>query len=387
MTDVYLILKNLTRSKLRLFLNGFALFVAFFLFGALGALNAAFDAGVELSADDRLIVVNKINFTQSLPYAYVNKIRAVENVKYVTHANWFGAYFRDQRKPMVGMAVDPESYLKVYDELVLSEEDKSRWFSEQRGMIVGERLASTYGWKVGDVVPISSNIFTNQDGGFVWDMVVSAIFTTKSAVQDTNFMVFHYPYFIETQTFGSGWIGWLIVKTTDPLTNESVIKAIDSQFSNSTAETETSTEQQFNKAFIEQIGSIGLIIQSVLLASFFTILMIVGNTMVLAVRERTREIAVLKTLGFSATRIFKMVMGESLILSCLGGVLGLIAAYFLVAAISKISQVKSMLPNLVVTNEVVIEAIFYIILLGVLTGFLPAYRAMKLVTINALQQN
>jgi len=384
--DLYLVFKNLTRNKLRLVLNSFAIFIAFFLFSLLGALGGAFDAGIELSADDRLIVVNKINFTQPLPIAYTNKIRAVPGVSNVTYANWFGAYHQDQRKPLVGIAVDPESYLKVYSELRLTPDARERWFSDRQGMIVGEALAQTKGWKIGDRVPISSNIFSKADGSHTWDMVVSGIFTAEDQQLDTNYLLFHYKYFIETQTFGSDFIGWLILTTDDPELNESVAKAIDSQFANSSAETETSTEKAFNKAFIEQIGSIGLIIQSVVFAAFFTILLIVGNAMALAVRERTKEIAVLKTIGFSASRIFKMVLVESVSLAFLGGVLGMLSAHFILNLIAQVPQIRSILPNLVLTSEIAFTGIAYMLILGVVTGFFPALRAMKLNTVDALSR-
>lgn len=386
MNELYLIVKNLTRNKLRLVLNTFAIFTAFFLFGLLGALNGAFSAGIELSADNRLIVVNKINFTQPLPIAYNNKVKSVAGVKDVTHANWFGAYHQDQRKMLVGLAVEPTSYLDVYSELLLSDKERKAWFNDRQGMIIGEALAKTKNWKVGDRVPISSNIFSKEDGSHTWDMTVSGIFSADEKQIDTNYLLFHYKYFIETQTFGSDYIGWLILTTDDSKVNEKVAKAIDTQFANSSAETETSTEKVFNKAFIEQIGSVGLIITSVVLAAFFTILLIVGNAMILAVRERTKEIAVLKTLGFSATRIFRMVLAESVFLASFGGILGMGLAYYVLKVLATIPQVRSMLPNLVMTGDVAIQSLVYMLVLGLVTGFFPALRAMKLNTVDALSR-
>ncbi len=386
MNELYLIIKNLTRNKLRLALNTFAIFTAFFLFGLLGALNGAFNAGIELSADNRLIIVNKINFTQPLPIAYLNKVRGIDGVNNVTHANWFGAYHQDQRKMLVGLAVEPESYLRVYSELVLSDEERRGWLSERQGMIVGEALARAKGWKIGDRIPISSNIFSKEDGSHTWDMTVSGIFSAADKQLDTNYLLFHYKYFIETQTFGSDFVGWFILTTDDSQQNAQVVKAIDTQFANSSYETETSTEKAFNKAFIEQIGSVGLIITSVVLAAFFTILLIVGNAMILAVRERTKEIAVLKTLGFSATRIFRMVLAESIFLASFGGLLGMGIAYYVLEILARVPQVRSMLPNLVMTGDVAVQSLIYMMALGIITGFFPALRAMKLNTVDALSR-
>lgn len=387
MKDLYIIFKNLTRNKLRFMLNCFAIFIAFFLFGVLGSLKGAFEAGVELSADDRMIVVNKINFTQPLPIAYINKIRALTDVKHATYANWFGGYYQDQRKQVVTIAVDPQSYLQVYPELMLDENARNAWFNNQQGMIVGESLAKVHGWKIGDKIPVSSNIFSKADGSHTWEMIISGIFSAKDAQTDTNYMLFHYKYFIETQTFGEDWIGWIILSTQDPGLNESVAKEIDTLFANSSSETETSSEKQFNKAFLEQIGSIGLIITSVVFAAFFTILLIVGNTMALAVRERTKEIAVLKILGFNAPHVFRLILVESLLLAFVGGLIGLAAAGVIVTGASQVPQLNSMLPNLVLTSPIVIQAMGFMLALGLLTGLLPAYRAMQLNTIDALNRD
>lgn len=385
MSDLYLILKNIVRNKLRLVLNTFAIVIAFLLFGVLGSINNAFNAGIELSADDRLVVVNKINFTQPLPVSYAAKIRAIDGVKQATHANWFGAYVEGSKNFFAGFAVDPESYLDVYaDYITVDADTRQAWQQNRQGVLVGEKLAQTYNWKVGDRIPISSNIFSKADGSHVWDMVVEGIFTAAESQVDTNFLLFHYKYFIETQTFGSDWIGWIVLNTTDPLLNDEVANKIDEQFANSFHETETSSEKQFNKSFLEQLGSIGFIITSVVAAAFFTLLLIVGNSMALAIRERTREIAVLKTLGFSAKHVFRLVLSESLLLATLGGVLGLLLAQTLVKGISQAPQIKNMLPNLVLTGDILLQAMVYIIALGLITGLVPAYRAMQLNIVDAL---
>ena len=187
----------------------------------------------------------------------------------------------------------------------MPEEQLQGWKANRTGVLVGERLALVNGWKVGDTIPISSNIFSNKDGTHVWQLKVEGIFSASEQQTDTGYLLIHYKYFMETQTWGGDYVGWLIITTTDPAINERVAKAIDENFANSQAETDTSTEKAFNKAFIEQIGNIGLIIYGIVFMAFFTILVLVGNTMVLAIRERTGEIAVLKTLGFSSPRHFQ----------------------------------------------------------------------------------
>ncbi|WP_444959791.1 ABC transporter permease [Microbulbifer sp. VVAC002] len=384
MSDFYLVFKNMTRKPLRLFLTCFAIFIAFLIFGAVTSLKSALNSSVELSADNRLVVFNRINFTQSLPIAYVQKVAAVEGVKHVTHLNWFGGYFQEPSRQVVSMAVDPESYLKVYEEIVIPEEQKQAWFNNRQGALIGEKLAQIYGWKVGDRIPLSSNIFSHKDGGYTWEFVISGIFKGDTEQYDTRQLLFHYKYFMETQTFGGNWIGWMALTTDDPAINENVAKTIDDNFANSQSETDTSTEKAFNKAFIEQIGNIGLIIFSVVFTAFFTILVVVGNTMALAIRERTGEIAVLKTLGFSSTRIFRMVLSESLLIAFVGGLSGLAAAWLLVEGVK--TFLARFLPNLILDGDIALQAILFMLLLGLITGLMPAFQALRLNIVTAFNR-
>ncbi|MFT4937875.1 MAG: putative ABC transport system permease protein [Paraglaciecola sp.] len=385
MKDFYLIYKNLTRKKMRLFLTTFAIFIAFLIFGAVMTLRSALNSGVEMSADNRLVVVHKINFTNPLPYAYVNKVKSVEGVKDVTHANWFGGYHKEPSNQVVTFAVDPESYFKVYSELVVAPEQRANWLKNQSGMLVGERLAKANNWQVGDRIPMSSNIFSHKDGGQTWDMRIDGIFSGKEQKTDTSYVLMHYKYFNETQSWGGDSIGWLILTTDDAILNEVVAKKIDDNFANSQAETDTSTETAFNKAFIEQIGNIGLIIFGVVFMAFFTILIVVGNTMALAIRERTGEIAVLKTLGFTSLRIFKMVLVESCLLAFLGGLFGLAAAYLLLQGASE--NLARFLPNLVLDQDIVLQALAYMLALGLITGIIPAFNALRLNIITAFARS
>lgn len=385
MSDLYLIYKNMTRKPLRLFLTCFAIFIAFLIFSAVTTLKSALDSGVDLAADDRLVVVNRINFTKSLPIAYHRKVAAIEGVKDVTHVNWFGGYYQDVKNQIVTMAVDPESYLRVYEEVVVDPEQKTTWLQTRQGILLGRKLAQAQGWNIGDKIPLSSNIFSNRDGGHSWDFVVSGFFDGVDENYDTRYALIHYKYFIETQTFGGDWIGWMTLVTEDPSLNQQVADAIDASFANSQNETDTSTEKAFNKAFIEQIGNIGLIIFGVVFMAFFTILVVVGNTMALAVRERTGEIAVLKTLGFSASRVFTLVLSESLLIALIGGFLGLAVGWLIIEGAK--SSMAQFLPNLAIGGDIVAQAVLYMILLGLLTGLIPAYNALRLNIITAFNRS
>ncbi len=384
MKDLYLVFKNLTRKKLRLSLTVFATFIAFMIFGTLTAFQKAFDSGVDLAADDRLIVVNKINFTQVLPIAYFNRVRALEDVVAATHLNWFGGYYQDPQNIFGMFAVDPETFVTVYDELIITDEERSAWFGNRQGLIAGKAAAERFGWSKGDRVPVNSNIFVQADGSSTWDFDVIAIYEGADPQTDTQSVYFHYEYFDETQTYGGGYIGWMGVRTSDPSRNEAVIAAIDDMFANSPAETETVPEKAFNKAFIEQIGNLNLILTSVVFAAFFVILVIVGNSMILSIRERTAEIGVMKTIGFTSARIFRMVLAESLLLALLGGVLGVLAAGGLVQLINAF---PIQLPPLILGGEVWTEALLFMIGLGFVTGIVPAMNALRLNIITALSRS
>src|SRR2546426_10372811 len=334
MNDFTLVRKNLFRRKLRAFLMIASILVAFLIFGILAGVYASFTAGEDRAAADRLVVVNKVNFTQPLPIAYYNRVRSVAGLRQVTHANWFGGYYQDPRNFLVVIAVEPGTYTDIYARDFDFPPDARQAFIRTRtGAVVGDAMARKWGWKVGDRVPVASNIFSQRNGSRTWDFDIVGLFTGNTQQNDSNLMFFQYDYFDETRSFGKDTTGWLVLLTVNPADNDRIAKAIDAMFVNSTAETATDTEKAFNKAFAAQFGNIALIVILVVGAAFVTILMIVGNTMALTIRERTREIGVLKTLGFSGPRILGMVLGESVLLALLGGIPGLAIAALIAMAL------------------------------------------------------
>jgi putative ABC transport system permease protein len=383
MNSLTLVRKNLFRRKLRAILMMVSIFVAFLIFGMLASFERAFNAGEDVAAADRLVVVNKINFTQPLPIAYFNRVRAVEGVRQTTHLNWFGGYFQDPKNFLIVLAVEPQSYLEVYGkDFDVPASAREAFLRERTGALVGETMANKWGWKVGDRVPIASNIFSQKNGSRTWDMTIVGVVKARRAQVDTNFMVFQYAYFDETRNFGKDQIGWMALNTASPEVNERVIKSIDGMFANSGFETATDTEKAFNKAFAAQLGNIALIVVLVVGAAFATILMIVGNTMVMAVRERTREIGVLKTLGFSRRRVLAMVLGESVLLALIGGLPGLGAAALFTFLVH--DSVNNFVPGLSVTPGIALAALGLMLTLGLATGLIPAINAMRLNIATAL---
>jgi putative ABC transport system permease protein len=386
MNDFVLIAKNLFRKKLRAFLMIVSIIVAFAIFGVLGAFERAFYSGEDRAQADSLVVVNKINFTQPLPIAYYNRVLAIEDVKMATHSNWFGGYYQDPKNFLVVFAVEPESFMNIVSSnFNFSDETRQSFIRERTGLVVGEALAKKWGWKVGDKIPLSSQIFSKENGSHSWDFLIVGIFTGKTAKDDTNFMIFQYDYFNETRSFGKDYIGWITLKTKSPALNEKVINTIDETFANSPYETATETEKAFNKAFMAQLGNIALIVGLVVGAAFLTILMIVGNTMAMAIRERTLEIGVLKTLGFSNGRILRLVLGESLLLAAIGGLIGLGVA---AGAIWSLQQaLMNFIPGLSLQPEIIVAGVALIVALGLITGLIPALNAMRLKIVDALSRS
>lgn len=383
MNDFRLVLKNLFRRRLRAALMIVSILVAFAIFGVLTAFEHAFSAGEEVAPDDRLVVVNKINFTQPLPIAYYNRVAGIEGVRRVTHLNWFGGYYQDPKNFLIVFAVEPQSYLDVYGpDIDVAPAAQAAFLRERTGALVGEAMAEKWGWKVGDRVPIASNIFSQKNGARSWDFEIVGIFKPRKPRVDTNFMVFHYAYFDETRSFGKDMIGWLTLQTVSAARNDEIAKTIDGMFANSMYETSTDTEKAFNKAFIAQLGNIALIVGLVVGAAFVTILMIVGNTMALSIRERTKEIAVLKTLGFPGHRILRLVLGESVLLALIGGLPGIAIAAFVAQMLRDSPQ--NFVPKIAVTPGIALMALAIMLALGLVTGLIPAVNAMRLKIATAL---
>ena len=381
MTLIELVRKNLFRKRLRTILTIVAIFVAFLIFGILATFQKALNAGVEVAGADRLITVNKINFTQPMPLAYATRAAAVPGLKQVAHAVWFGGYYQEPRNFLVAFAVDPKNYLDIYTEYVLPPAQREAFLRDKTGLLVGKAVADQFGWKAGDRLPLKSNIYRQKNGSDTWDFTIAGIVTGNDARVDTNFVMFHYQYLADTRPFGDGTTGWMILKTANAKENARIMREVDALFANSAYETETKTEQAFNKAFAEQLGDLGFIVTSVVSAAFVTILLIVGNTMMLTVRERTSEIAVMKTIGFTTNRIFGLVLAESMLLALIGGILGVVAAWLFSFALA---GPLSRFGPVAFSYDTALTAFVLMALLGFLTGVIPAYRAMSTNIITAL---
>lgn len=374
MTLATIVRKNLTRKRLRFALTLISILIAFFLFSVLQSFREVWQSGVENASDTRLVTVNRINFTQTLPLAYYNRVQSIEGVEAVTHADWFGGYFQEPQNFVQTFAVNAAEWIGLYPEMTAPPEQVKAFLDNRAGAMVGSGVAGRYGWKVGDRIPLSSNIFSQADGSSVWDVQIEAIYTVEDKFDDT-IVLLHYDYFNESRSFGNDMVGWLVIKTAAPELNDSVIAAVDAMFANSSAETDTVTEKAFGEQFQNQFGNISLILTLVIAGALVTILMIVGFNMVLAQRERIKEMAVMKTLGFQSSALFGVMLGEALLLSLVGGTLGLGLSVPGLAAVT--NATVGLLPAMSLSLETVLQSFGLMLALGLMTGIIPAYQAYK----------
>lgn len=382
MKYLHLVRKNLGRKKLRTLFTVLSILVAFVLFALLAALRVAFEGGVELAGADRLITIHKVSLIQPLPESYEAEVEALDGVAAAAHATWFGGVYQDPKNFFGQMAVDPEEWLDMYPEYVLAPEERTAWLGDRTGAIAGRGLADRFGWEVGDRVPLQATIWTKKDGGRTWDFVLSGIYEGAEEGTDTTQMFFRHDYFDEARAFGSGTVGWYVVRVADPQQAGAIAERVDALFQNSPAETKTATEKAFVQAFANQIGDVGSIVTAILAAVFFTMLLVAGNTMAQAVRERTGELAVLKTIGFTDGKVLALVLAEALAISLLGGGLGLLLGAGIVSGMN----VGEFLPAFYLRGVDLAVGVALVVLVGVAAGILPALQARRLEVIHALRR-
>ena len=380
-----LIFRNLGRRKIRTIFTTLSIFIAFLLFGVLMAIKAAFSMGVEVAGADRLMMIHRVSFIQPLPKSYLNRISSVEGVAAVTHANWFGGIYQDPSNFIANMAVDPESWLKMYPEFTLPEEQKAAWFANRTGAIVGVDTANRYGWKVGDRIPLQGTIYRKPDDS-PWEFVIEGIYDSPVKGTDKTQFFFHYDYVNETMrnTGFSDQVGWYIVKVENPAEADAVARRMDALFANSPAETKTATEKVFASDFAKQVGDIGAIMTAIAAVVILFILFVAGNAMAQSIRERTNELAILKTLGYSDGRVLAMVLIESSLVAVIGGGLGLAIAWFLIA---QGDPTGGFLPIFYFPPRDLVIGCLFVITLGLLSGLVPAWQAGRLKIVDALRRS
>jgi putative ABC transport system permease protein len=372
------------RRKTRTVFTLLSVLAAFLLFGLLDSVRSAFaNAASSVAGVDRLVTVSKISFTMSLPKSLLSGIAALPGVAKVTYANWFGGIYQDPKDFFANEAV-ADNYFDLYPEWQLSQAERAAFHTTRTGAVVGESLARKYNWKVGDKIPLQATIFPQKNGGNTWTLDLVGIYRVSNPKQKNqeSILFFNWDYFDEARAFGNGNVGWYITQVSDRKLAQQVADAVDALSVNSDHETKTQTEQAFNAAFVSQYGDIGLIVGAIMGAVFFTLILLTGNTMAQAVRERVPELAVLKTIGFSNHSVLALLLAESVLLILVGGAIGLLLAGVVVDAVR--AAVGEAVPMTRVGAAIWLRGVGLMVLIGLIVGALPARRGMRLRIVDAL---
>jgi putative ABC transport system permease protein len=373
-----LVLANLKRHKLRTILTTSSVALALFLFASLRTVVTSLNAGSQVSSASRMIVENATAFVIPLPTNYAQRLAATPHVQLVTWANWFGGKYGDGKKFFAQFAIEPETYLKMYPELQVPDDQKQAFLRERTGALIGEGLVRDFGWKVGDNVTLQGTIFPGD-----WTFTIRGIYhPTVKEYGDESFM-FHYDYLYEKFP-DRVTPGWFIMKIDDPSTAPTVAKTIDDQFRNSSAPTKTGTEKAFAAGWATMFGNVRLLMGTIGLAVVFAILLVTANAMMISQRERTSEVAVMKTVGFSDTRVAQLVIVEAAVISLTGAAIGLTAAVLLPVVTG--FRGGGMLPGFHVTPATVLIGLTVAVLLTVASGLAPAWQAARLPVVQALRK-
>jgi putative ABC transport system permease protein len=375
--------KNIWRRKFRTIFTLLSIFIAFVLFGILMTIRQSFSFGVEIAGADRLVLIHKVSLIMPLPVSYKDRLQQTTGVELASHQTWFGGIYQDPENFFANMAVEPEAFLKIFPEFVVPPEQVQAWLDDRQGAIVGRDTAERFGWKIGDRVPLTAPIWLPKGGGTTWEFNIVGIYDGGDAVDKTQ-MFFRYDYLDENRAAGQGQVGWYVVKISDPAQAVDLSRTFDDMFANSAAETKTTTEKGFVEGFAKQIGDIGAIMIAISSTVLFMFGLVAASTMAQSVRERTSELAVLKTLGFSGTTILTLVLGESLFIAFTGGLLGLGLAWVFVTVTG--DPTNGMLPIFVLPPRDLVIGVGLMVLMGVLAGLMPAVAAMRLKITDALRR-
>jgi putative ABC transport system permease protein len=377
MRFVPLLWSNLKRRKIRTVCTGLSILFAFLLIGALLSLRTGFARGVNLTGADRLVVSQKTAVNQPMPMAYRDRLAGIPGVATVTYLAAFRGVYQNPRNAFPQLAVDSDTWFEMYRDLwVVPENQLARWKGDRTGALIGQELAERFGWTIGERIPLQSTTSPKPDGG-AWEFTVDGI-----VMGGGDLMFFHYGYLNETRTLGRDLVDSYRVRVTDPARANEVAQQIDASFANSAFETSTSTENAFIRAIAEQVGDVGAIVIAIMGPVLFTIILVCGNSMAQSIRERTNELAVLKTLGFTEARILVLVLAESFVLPILAGGIGL-AAWVLIQRVNPMGGALPM-PPLSLPN--IAFGVAVAMLLGLIGGIVPAWHVHRLSIVDALRR-
>lgn len=380
-----LVLKNAFRHKLRTLLTIVGIAIAVMSFGFMRTIVTAWSAGVEASAANRMITRHKVSFIFTLPLSYRDQLLKVPGVSAVTYANWFGGVYKDAndwKNFFPRIAIDPETYFDLYPEFIVPPEQYEAFKKERNACIIGEKIAAEHNFKIGDIIPVEGDIYPGK-----WNFVVRGIYKGKDETTDKTQMLFHWKYLDETvsanQPIRAGAIGWYILKVNNPNDMANVAVTVDNSYRDSRAATKTETEKEFQQSFVSMSSAIITSLEVVSYIIIGIILLVLANTIVMSVRERMREYAVFKTLGFSRGHIVGLIGGESMLIAILGGLLGLALTFPIAQGFAK--AFPTFFPIFNVETMTIIMAISTALLAGVVAAFFPTMRTLRMKIVDGLR--
>jgi len=382
MNILQLVWRNSFRKKTRFSLTCLSVMIAFFLFSILAGINHALTSNVSSNNQYRLLTSHKISLARSLPLNYQQKISALAGVESVSYVSWFGGFFKDETNQLAVLAVDHNNYFEMFDEYNMPAGQLEQWKKTRTGLVIGQAIANKYGWKVGDRVPLSSSIWMNRDGVFTWQFTVAAIYQSEGGASDEKQMFFQHAYFDKGRAYARNMVSWFTPKVHGDADVDVVSQRIDTLFANSNGATRTTTEQVFIKERVQQFVDMAMVIKLVVIAVFFTLLLIVCNTMVQSNRERLNESAMMKALGFSSRFLIAQVYLESFFLLALGALLGCLSAQLCLAYVSHLFT--DFLPGIAIDNVHYFDVILLVFLAATLCSLLPALTLKRLTISNTL---
>jgi len=369
-----IILRNALRNKLRTLLTVLGAATAILAFCLLRTMVGAWHAGVAASSATRLVTRNAVSLVFPLPIAYLEKIRQIHGVARVSYGNWFGGIYIDEKNFFPNFVVEARSYLDLYPEFVLTPEEREAFLRDRRGCVAGRKIADLFGWKIGDIVTLKGTIYPGD-----WDLVLRGIYHGRDRTIDETQFFFHWEYLDEAvrgmMPARAGYVGFYLVGVARPELASRVAAAVDETFRNSLAETLTETEKSFQQGFVAMSSALLLVIQTVSILVVVIILAVVANTMVMTTRERMGEYAVFKCLGFGGGTITAFILGESLVITLAGSVLGILLTF------PAVDMIRTNLPNFFpvfnVGKDTVAQALGAALLVALCAAAIPSRRAVR----------
>ncbi|QMW23277.1 ABC transporter permease [Sandaracinobacteroides saxicola] len=381
MTELKLILAHLRFFRTRTLLMLATVVLAFFTFGILGSMHFSLNSGDSDVTGRRLIVTHEAGLMQQLPISYLERLRGIPGAEHVSHATWAGTFYREQRDMLMAFAVDPAPWLDGHPDMIVTDATRRAFLADRRSILVSEGLARKYGWKPGDSIPLKSILFVPPAGDPAWTFTIAGTFRSADSGGGRNFAIFHYSYLNQNRDLWRDTVGTFVVSPAAGLAPEALAQRIDQAFAGSGAPTSTATDKAFHAEFFAQFGDVASMIRIVMAVTFLSLILVVTSGMTLSMRQRTRDIGVLRVLGFSDARVWRLVAGQTAVLLGGGAALGLAAASVFNRWIT--THMAQILPDLTLPLVVLAQGIAAALLLAVGTALLPTLIALRVRPVQA----